>query len=147
MAAPYVPTSGYDVDRVLDRAKLKKGMQFVDLGSGDGRLVLRAVQKFGVNGVGVEFNPLLVWFAQIRAKTLGIKNAVFICGKLENFRLDNAHVVYLFLLPREMKKMSDKIKKECTPGTLIISRGFEAPDLKQVDYLDTKTFHTFYYRV
>lgn len=146
-SVPYVPTSTKDIERVLDYAKLKKGMQFVDLGSGDGKVVIKAVQKYMVVGTGIELNPLLVWSSRIWAKILKLEGAVFLRQDMFSFPLDNVHVVYLFLMPRMMEKMSAKIKKECGKGTLIISRGFEIPGLKQVHMIPTKTFETFFYRV
>jgi uncharacterized protein involved in cysteine biosynthesis len=146
-SVPYVPTSTKDIERVLDYAKLKKGMQFVDLGSGDGKVIIKAVQKYMVVGTGTELNPLLVWISRIWAKLLKLEGAVFLRQDMFSFPLDNAHVVYLFLLPRMMEKMSAKLKKECGKGTLIISRGFEIPGLTQVQMIPTKTFETFFYRV
>lgn len=145
--APFVPTSNQDIKRVLGRVKLKSGMQFVDLGCGDGRVVLEAVSSYGVNGTGVEINPLLVYYGRILAKWRKLERAVFIRQDLYTFPLDNAHVIYLFLMPRMMEKMAEKVKKECGKGTVVISRGFELPGLKQVDFLETKTFSTYFYRV
>lgn len=143
----YIPTSSSDIERVLDYAKLKNGMQFIDLGSGDGKVVIKAVQKYAVCGTGIEVNPILIWWSRIWAKLLKLDQAFFIRQDLYTFPLNNAQVVYLFLLPRMMGKMSVKIKKECRKGTLIISRGFEIPGLKQVHMIPTKTFETFFYRV
>jgi len=147
LSVSYIPTSSRDLEPVLLYAKLKKGMQFVDLGCGDGRLVIAAVKKYGVYGIGLEINPLLILFARIWAKFLKLKRATFLRQDLYTFSLHKADVVYLFLFPRMMEKMSAKIKKECKEGTLIISRGFELPGFKQVDMIATKTFETFIYRV
>lgn len=146
-SVPYVPTSTRDLESVLAFTKLKKGMHFVDLGSGDGRLVITAVKKFGVYGTGLEINPLLIWYARIWARLLKLERATFLRQDLYTFSLQKADVVYLFLFPRMMEKMSAKIKKECKKGTLIISRGFELPGIKQIDLISTKTFETFIYKV
>ena len=147
MAAPYLPTAYGDLDRVFKAANLKKGMKFVDLGSGDGRLVIYAARKYKVSGIGVEYNPLLVYFSRFWAWGYGLNNAVFVQGKMEDFSLRNAQVVYLFLLPKAMIKMEPKIKRECRKGTLIISRGFESPGLRQIEVMETKTYWTYFYRV
>jgi hypothetical protein len=52
MGAPYVPTSNKQLKAILDRAKLKESQVFVELGSGDGRIVREAVKKYGVQGIG-----------------------------------------------------------------------------------------------
>jgi hypothetical protein len=147
MAAPFLPTASRDLDRVLKAANLKKDMKFVDLGSGDGRLVIQAVRKYDVMGVGVEYNPLLVYFSRFWAWLYGLKDAVFVQGKLEEFSLRDAQVVYIFLLPKAMIKLESKIKRECRKGTLIISRGFKAPGLKPIEVMETKTYWTYFYRV
>lgn len=146
-SVPFVPTSAKDLNPVLKRAKLKRGIQFVDLGCGDGRLVIEAVRTYTVKGVGIDINPLLIWFAKIRVYFLKLENAIFLRKDLYSYSLENADVVYLFLFPRMMDKMSAKIKKECKKGTLIISRGFELPGFKKIDEIPTKTFETFFYKV
>jgi hypothetical protein len=145
--APYLPTSGRDIEAILDFAKLKKGQQFIDLGSGDGKVVIEAVKKYNVNGTGIEINPLLIFFSRLKSRFLKLASIEFLRTDLYSFPLNNAHVVYLFLMPRMMDKMALKVKQECGKGTLIISRGFELPNFKKIHEIETKPFPTYFYRV
>ncbi len=65
---PYVPTPMTVVDRMLDLAQVISGDVLYDLGSGDGRIVIRAAKRYGVRGVGVELDPKLVDISRARAK-------------------------------------------------------------------------------
>lgn len=145
--APFVPTSGRDIKAILEYAKLKRGQQFVDLGSGDGKMVIEAVKRYEVNGTGIEINPLLIFFSKLRAKFLKLTSAEFVRTDLYSFPLNNAHVIYLFLMPKMMDKVSEKVTRECGKGTLVISRAFELPHLKKIHQIDTSPFPTYFYRI
>src|SRR3989344_8472148 len=62
--APYVPTSSKILDEILKEARLEKGQLFIELGSGDGRVLRRAVKNFQVKGVGVDMNPLPIIYSK-----------------------------------------------------------------------------------
>ncbi len=146
-AAPFVPSSMGNIDGILRYAKLKKNQKFVDLGSGDGRLVLKAVEQYGVLGIGVEMNPFLVWYSRLWAKLRRQDRVVYICGSLFDYPLSQCDVIYFFLLPKTMKKMVPRIRSECRKGTLIISHGFEAHGLKKFHQIEEGRFWTYFYRI
>jgi SAM-dependent methyltransferase len=146
-SAPYVPTSGRDIPDALAKARLKKGQVFVDLGSGDGKVVIYAVKKYQVSGTGVEVNPFLVLFSRLWAKLLNLRSAYFYKRDLFSYPLKEVDVVYLFLMPKMLKKLSPRIKTECRKGTLIICRGFGLPGFKPFDQINTHPFPTYFYRV
>src|SRR5690349_926193 len=73
MGAPFVPTSRKELRQVLKKAGLKKRMTFIDLGSGDGGVIREAVSNFGVLGIGIELNPLLIWYSRLVSKITRIK--------------------------------------------------------------------------
>ena len=147
LGAPFVPTSGQALDQILKKAKLKKGSVFIELGSGDGRLVMRAVQLCGVKGIGVEFNPLLVWYSRLMAKLLAISNLQFYQQNLFSTDLRSADTISFFLYPKTIRKLTKKIIKECRPKTLIISHGFRVKEFEQYLTLiiERKVFSTYSY--
>src|SRR3989338_8627805 len=73
MGAPYVPTSKKHIDEILKKANLDKDQTFMELGSGDGRLVRRAVQVYGVKGIGIDINSLLVLLSRLLAARQHLK--------------------------------------------------------------------------
>ncbi|PIV08302.1 hypothetical protein COS52_03460 [Candidatus Roizmanbacteria bacterium CG03_land_8_20_14_0_80_39_12] len=148
--APYVPTSKKQLDRILENASLEKNAQFVELGSGDGRLIRYAVKNYGVTGTGVEINPLLVWWSRYLSKRDGIAHKVsFIRGNVFNYPLQKVDYVYLFLMPELIKKLIPKFKKELKKEAIIISHGFKLPgfERKLIHTEFDKAFSTYYYKV
>src|ERR1022692_4261788 len=75
---PAIPTPQFLVDRMLEAGHVKPGEVVYDLGSGDGRVVICAAQKFGARAVGVELMPDLVRKARERIQSLGLADRVSI---------------------------------------------------------------------
>lgn len=149
MGAPFVPTSGKLIGFILKKAKLKKGQVFVELGSGDGRIVRSAVVLYGVRGIGIEFHPLLYLYSKLVSKIQKIKKIEFRRGDFFKSDLREANVIFTFLLPKTLKKLRTKFENECKKGTLIISHGFriEGWEKKLVDKIEGDPFPTYYYRI
>lgn len=148
MGAPYVPTSSKIVDEILKEANLKRSQVLVDLGSGDGRVVRRAVKKYHTFGVGIEMHPLLVLYSRALAKLQNLKSLNYICGNMYHYDLSKADVIFMFLLPPTLVKMREKFKKEAS-GALIISHGFKIGGFEKylVKKIDRKIFPTYFYRL
>lgn len=149
MGSPYVSTKQKEVKAILEKANLKPGQLLIELGSGDGRFLRTAVLKYQVCGVGVEINPILLFYAKILAINQKLKNITF---KKENFYktdLREANAVFLFLLPNVLKKLENKLLKECQKNTLIISHGFKIEGfqkyLNQSQTINNKPFPTYFY--
>lgn len=148
LGAPYVPTTAQFVDEILKKAALKKGSVFIELGSGDGRMVRAAVKNYGMRGVGIELNPLLVIYAALLAYLQGLKEIQF---KRENFfdtNLKNCDVLFLFLLPKTLAELREKLFKECK-NKLIISHGFKIEGFEKylIEKQDRKIFPTYFYQL
>lgn len=147
--APYVPTSEKLVDEILEAAKLKKDQLFLELGSGDGRIVIRAAERFKVRGVGVEINLLLYLLAWIKAKFKKDLSLQFLWTNFNQVLLTEADVIYFFLTRRGVKNLKSKLEQECKRGCLVISHGFEIPGWEK--YLVRKQtrdpFSTYFYRL
>jgi SAM-dependent methyltransferase len=129
---PYVPTPSVVVERMLRLAGVKKGDIHYDLGSGDGRIVITAVSKFGAaRGTGVEINPELVARAQENAKKAGVGDrATFVNQDLFQSDFSDATVVTLYLLPRINLKLRPQLLRQLKPGTRIVSHDFDMDDWK-----------------
>lgn len=146
--SPYVSTKKKELLQFLKEAQLKKGQVFYELGCGDGRVVMEAVRKYEVKGYGIDVNPLLIKQAKIFAKLKNINNISFQVKNIFDTDLSQADVVYIFLMPKLIKKMIPKLEKELKKGTLVISHGFRIEDWsrKLFKTIPNRPFPTYYYK-
>ena len=123
----FVPTPHEVVEGMLKLAKAGPNDIVYDLGSGDGRIPIAAVQKFNVKkGVGIDINPERIKEAQTNHATAGVGDKVkFILGDLFEQNISEATVVTLYLLPSLNSKLIPKFKAELKPGTRIVSQSFD----------------------
>ena len=133
--APYVPTPTAIVDRMLTLAKVGPNDYLIDLGSGDGRLVIAAVAKYKARGgMGVEIDGSLVKLATEQAEKAGVAGrATFVAGDLFLANIAQASVVTLYLLPSMMGDVEAKLRKELKPGTRVVSHDYPLPSWKPAD--------------
>jgi SAM-dependent methyltransferase len=126
---PYVATPPAVVAKMLEIAQVTKDDVVYDLGSGDGRIVIMAAQRFGARGVGVEIDPQLVWEAQDNAKRAGVANRVqFLLQDLFETDLRAATVVTLYLMQSVNLQLRPKLWRELQPGTRVVSHDFSMGD-------------------
>ena len=130
--APFVVMDERDVQAALTLAKVGRGDRLLDLGSGDGRIVIAAAQR-GAEALGIELDPSLVMKARRAAKEAGVeKRARFLEGDLFAQDLSGATVVTLYLFPDANLALRPKLLEELKPGTRIGSNSFDlgawAPD-------------------
>lgn len=125
---PFVPTPGRLVEEIIASSKIKKGDTFVDLGAGDGRLLIAAAKR-GARAIGWEINPLLVVWARLRIVLAGVsgKTAIY-WNDYRRVDLTPATIVFLYGIPGHMKAIEQKLKKELRQGTRVISYRFSFPD-------------------
>ena len=124
--AVWVPTSPELVEKMLDMAKVTKEDFVIDLGSGDGRMVIAAAKR-GARALGVEFNPDMVKLAQQLAKEAGVADrATFVQGDMYQADISEATVLALFLLPENLKQLEPKFRG-LAPGTRIVVNSFGIP--------------------
>jgi len=122
---PFVPTPMDVVDKMLELAEVKKGDVVYDLGSGDGRIVIRAAKKFGVRAVGIEMDRLLLDKARKDAKAAGVSHLVeFRAEDAMKVDLTKATVVTLYMLPWFNEAMKPSFKKYLKPGARIVAHDF-----------------------
>lgn len=130
--APYVPSGRKTIERMLDLAGLKAGERMLDIGSGDGRIVIAAARR-NVHAHGVELNPWLVWISRLRARVLGLSgNASFTCGNLWRFDTSGFDAVTVYGLSPIMRRLGEKLSRELQPGARVVSHGFRFPDWQAV---------------
>jgi len=126
--APYVPTPQDVVEKMLDLAKVTSDDVVYDLGSGDGRIVITAAQKYGAHAVGIEINPDLYRQSSDRIKTLGLEDkAHIICEDFFDVSLHHATVVTLYLLTSFNEKLRPKLELQLPTGARIVCHDFHIP--------------------
>jgi hypothetical protein len=125
---PYVPTPQDIVDKMLELAKVTRDDVVYDLGSGDGRIVITAAQKYGARAVGIEINPDLYRQSSSRVKELGLDNqARIMCEDMFQVTIRPATVVTLYLLSSFNEKLRPKMERELHSGTRIVCHDFQVP--------------------
>jgi SAM-dependent methyltransferase len=123
----WVPTPDVLVEKMLDMAKVTPKDYVIDLGSGDGRMVIAAAKR-GVRGHGVEYNPDMVKYSQRMAEEAGVAHlASFVQGDMYEADISKATVLPLFLLPENMRKLTPNFLR-LRPGSRIVVNGFQIPD-------------------
>ena len=132
---PYVPTPPTIAARMLTLAEVGPRDYVIDLGSGDGRLVITAVANYKARGgTGIEIDAALVKQSQETAKKLGVADRVtFVAGDLFAARVEQATVVTLSLLEGILGAVEAKLGRELKPGTRVISHDYSLPGWKHVD--------------
>ena len=121
----YVPTPQAVVDRMLDMAQVKASDMVIDLGSGDGRIMITAAKRHGARGFGVEIDPRLVKRSNEEAKRVGVTERVkFLQQDLFSTDFHEAAVLTLYLLPDVNIALRPKILAELKPGTRVVSHDY-----------------------
>ena len=122
---PYVPTPTVIVDRLLDMGAVTAKDYLIDLGSGDGRIVITAAKKFGASGHGIDIQEKLVAMANQNAAKEGVADRVkFMTGDIMEADLSRASVITTYLLPSTITKLVPKFLAELKPGTRIVSHDY-----------------------
>ena len=144
---PYVPTPRHVARKMLELAKVGPDDVVYDLGSGDGRIPIMAVEEFGAKkAVGVEIRNDLCQIAreEVRKKGLEDKVEIINADALE-VPLNDATVVTMFLLPDLMGLLRPKLERELRPGARIVSHEYVMAKWRPVKVLrieDEHMFHT-----
>ena len=127
--APYVPTPGDVVDRMLTLARIGPRDVVYDLGCGDGRIIITAAQKFGARGVGVDIDANLINQAEANAKAAGVDRRVkFLVQDAMTVDVSDATVVTLYLLSASNVKLRPILTRQLRRGARIVSHSFAMGD-------------------
>ncbi len=127
--APYVPTVSQTMEVMLRLANLSPDDHVIDLGSGDGRMVIVSAKKGVASAVGYEIHPGLVKLANRNIKKAQLNHIAQVKhASMWNADVHEATVVFLYQLPYVMKKLGEKLQAELPPGARIVSNAFSIPD-------------------
>ena len=120
-----MPTPWKIVDDMLQLARCRQDDYVMDLGSGDGRLVITAAERFGSRGYGVDIDPKLVELANRNAAKAGVADRVkFEKRDLFETSLGDASVLTLYLLPHTVTQLVPRILAEMKPGARVVSHDY-----------------------
>lgn len=126
---PFVPSATAVLNAMFDFAKVTPDDTVVDLGSGDGRIVITAAQRFGAQGFGVDLNEDLVKIANARAARAGVADrAKFYVRDLFQTDIREATVLTMYLLPDVVMSLRPKLLADLRPGTRIVSHDYHLGD-------------------
>jgi len=136
---PAIPTPQFLVDRMLEAGRVKPGDMVYDLGSGDGRVVIAAAQKFGARAVGVELMPDLVRKARVRIQGLGLADRVSIVeGSALRVDLSPADVVTMWFLTNSNDRLRPNLEKHLKIGARVVSNEFPIRGWKPTEMIQVK---------
>jgi ubiquinone/menaquinone biosynthesis C-methylase UbiE len=125
---PYVPTPETVVESMLNVAKVGPGDYVIDLGSGDGRIVIAAANR-GAIGHGVDLNPVRVREAKANASKAGVSDKVsFYEGNIFQTDISKATVITMYLLHSVNLELRPRLLNELKPGTRVVSHSFSMDD-------------------
>lgn len=125
--APFVPTDARNVEIMIRAAGVRAGDKVVDLGSGDGRIVIAAA-KAGARAEGWEISPYLWLLSRWNIRRAGVADrAVVHLGSYWGHRFPDANVVTLFLIDSKMERMKTKLTEELPRGARVVSYAFRFP--------------------
>lgn len=127
VGAPFVPTKKADLTKLFEHLKLRKGTSLIDLGSGDGRVLLIASKK-GLRATGYELNPFLVLLQRIRLSRYKKSKVLFKSYWASD--ISKADVIFVFSAQPYMNRLIGKLERELKPGATVVSYAFSFPSRK-----------------
>ncbi|MFP4006837.1 MAG: class I SAM-dependent methyltransferase [Spirulinaceae cyanobacterium] len=125
----YIPTPHNVTRSLLDFAKVTSSDILYDLGSGDGRILIEAAQRWGTRGVGIDIDPKRIQQAQENTQTARVSDLIeFRQEDLFKSDFHQATVVFIYLLPHLNLRLRSRLKRQLQPGSRIISKDFDLGD-------------------
>lgn len=140
--APYLPTQKKQASEALDLLDLKKGEIFVDLGCGDGVMLVHAAKR-GLICYGYELNPFMWAVSFIRTRRYRKTTKVYLRNFWNTQLPKEAKGVFVFLLDKYMVKLDEKLQKELRPGAKLVSYTFKIPNKKPTNQKQALTLYKY----
>lgn len=142
---PYVPTPHDVVAAMLDVTDTGPGDYVIDLGSGDGRIVIAAAER-GAYGHGMDLNPVRVREAEENARSAGVDDRViFLEGDLFDADISKANVITMYLLTSVNLRLKPVLLETLRPGTRVVSHSFSMGDWEADEHLVVDSRHIYYW--
>ncbi len=141
---PFLATPVHVARRMLALAGARPGELVVDLGCGDGRILLIAAEEYGCRCIGVEIDEKLAELARKRVEERGLSKSIEIfTGDLMNFDVSQADIVTVYLTPAILGKLSLKLKKELKKGARVVSHDYPIPEWRCIfkENIRTRGYH------
>lgn len=131
---PYVTTRPETIALMLEMGEVGPGDFVLDLGTGDGRILIAAAQQRGARGLGVDIDPVMIRRAQANARRAGVADRVtFAVRDLFETPLHEADVVTMYLLPRVNLRLRPRLLEELKPGARVVSHAWDMGDWEPDD--------------
>lgn len=138
---PFVPSPKDVVEKMLDIASPAPDELLIDLGSGDGRIILSASRNYKCWSIGIEKNPKLVELTWRKAVGMGLDRAAVLRRDLYDYDFTNADVITLYLLPDVLRKLYPKFVK-MKKDARIVSHDYRIPGLTPTETYEVKSMET-----
>jgi SAM-dependent methyltransferase len=123
--APWIPGPLRVINRMLELAETKPGQTVIDLGAGDGRIVILAARKYKAKAIGVEIDPFRWMIANLWIRLLGLRGKAEVrLGDLRRFPVAGADVVTLCLLQGTNQRLKETLATSLRPGVKVVSHTF-----------------------
>ncbi len=130
--APYVASKDQDAEKILEIARKYKPKRVLDMGSGNGKLVI-LLARHGYQADGIELNPMLVWQSRRTIKKLGLHDKARIrWGNFWRYDTSGYDVVILYAIQHIMPKLERKLRGELPVDAYIVSNYFTFPQIKPI---------------
>lgn len=131
---PYVTTRPETVDLMLQMGEIGPDDYVIDLGTGDGRILIAAARERGARGLGVDIDPVMIRRAQANARRAGVGDRVtFEVRDLFDTPLHEADVVTMYLLPAVNLRLRPRLLTELKPGARVVSHAWDMGDWEPED--------------
>ena len=126
IGAAFIPTPIKTVRKMLDLADLKENDFLIDLGSGDGRIVIEAAKNYKAHALGIEADPLRVFWSRLKIRSNNIADKVeVIWGNFFSINLSKATVITVFQGIEINNRLKTKFEEELEPGSRVVSYSFK----------------------
>ena len=128
--APFAPLGRERMEAMFELLNCEKGKKLVDLGSGDGRIIINA-SKYGVNAYGFEINPLLYFISKVKLRINKTNHSNIYCKSYWGENLSSYDYITLYGTFHIMGKLEKKLLRELKPGAKVVSNHFRFPNWKE----------------
>lgn len=130
---PPIPVAKKRLETMITLANIKPGELAIDLGSGDGRIVIAAAEA-GAYAIGYELQPALVWYSRSKIRRKGLRHLAEIrLQSLWHADFSHANIVFVYGIPEMMPGLEEKLQRELRRGARVVSCVFRFPHWQPVE--------------